>query len=358
MTGATGNVGTAVLRRLHDVEVTGVVRRPPDLGRAGRTAAGTTGTPAGVRWVAVDLASDDAERVLAEALEGLDAVVHLAWGFQPGRDDARLRATAVDGTLNVARAAVRAGVPHLVHMSSVGAYAPRTSLVPVTESYPTTGVPGSAYSRDKADVERILDGIQEQHPELAVARLRPGLVGQGDAGSALLRYSLPALVPKVAVRLVPVLPMDRGTVVPVVHADDVADAVRRVLDRQATGAFNLAAEPPVDAAAIATALGARLVHVPAAVVRGAAAAAWHARLSRLDPGWLDLAHVVPLVDTTRARDELGWTPRVSATDALAEAVEGMADGPDGGTPVLRPRTVAAEARRLLTGLSTSRRPTP
>jgi len=311
-----------------------------------------------VRWVALDLASDDAERVLAEAFEGHDAVVHLAWGFQPGRDDARLRATAVDGTINVARAAVRAGVPHLVHASSVGAYAPRTSLDPVDESYPTTGVPGSAYSRDKADVERILDGLEQEHPGLAVARLRPGLVGQGDAGSALLRYALPALVPKVALRALPVLPMDRGTVVPVVHADDVADAVRRVLEQRATGPFNLAAEPPVDAGAIAAALGARLVHVPAAVVRRAAAVAWHARVSRLDPGWLDLAHAVPLMDTTRARTELGWTPAVSATDALAAAVDGMREGPDGGTPVLRPRSVVGETRRLLTGRSTSRRPTP
>ncbi|GAA1904493.1 NAD-dependent epimerase/dehydratase family protein [Nocardioides lentus] len=345
VTGATGNVGTAVLRALPEADLTGVVRRPPaDAG--------------GVRWVACDLAEAGATARLTEVFAGVEAVVHLAWGFQPGRDDARLRATAVDGTRHVAEAVVAAGVPHLVHLSSVGAYAPRTSLDPVDESWPTTGVPGSAYSRDKADVERLLDDVERAHPDLRVARLRPGLVGQRSAGSALLRYALPALVPSAAVRLLPVLPMDRGTVLPVIHADDVADAVRRVLEQGATGAFNLAAPPPVDVHDLARALGARHVHVPAAALRAAAGLAWTARLSRLDPGWLDLAHAVPLMDTGRAERELGWRPAVSATDALAEAVAGMTEAPDGGTPVLRPRSVLAEARRLVTGRTTSRRDRP
>ena len=40
-----------------------------------------------------------------------------------------------------------------------------------------------------------------------MTRMRPALVVQGDAGSAILRYGLPAFVPSRA-RLVKVLPLD------------------------------------------------------------------------------------------------------------------------------------------------------
>lgn len=62
-----------------------------------------------------------------------------------------------------------------------------------------------------------------------------------------------------------------------VHADDVADVIVRVLDAQAQGAFNLAAPPAITAGDIALAVGSRLVHVPAAALRAAVSLTWHAR---------------------------------------------------------------------------------
>ena len=77
ITGASGNVGTALLRRLGpEHEVVGVCRRPP-----------TGGPPyAGVAWHALDLAGPDVEAALRPLMRGADAVVHLAWGFQPSPD--------------------------------------------------------------------------------------------------------------------------------------------------------------------------------------------------------------------------------------------------------------------------------
>jgi UDP-glucose 4-epimerase len=120
-----------------------------------------------------------------------------------------------------------------------------------------------------------------------------------------------------------------------------------VLDRRATGPFNLAADPPITRDTIADVLGARPVHVPKPVLRAAAWAAWQARVQPLDPGWLDLAFAVPLLDTGRARRELGWSPSVDARSALAEVVAGMADGAATGSPALRPRSVAAELTALV-----------
>ena len=155
---------------------------------------------------------------------------------------------------------------------------------------------------------------------------------------------MPGLVPAAALRLVPVLPLDRRLTVPVVHADDVAQAVVRVLERRAGGAFNLASGVPVTTELVGAALHARPVHVPAAVLRGVVSALWHARLEQLDPGWVDLAYAVPLLDTTRAERELDWDPQHTEVEVLDEIVAGMVAGASAPSPVLRPRRVVDTLR--------------
>jgi UDP-glucose 4-epimerase len=348
VTGASGNVGSALLRRLagqqHDL--VGLARRLP-----GSDAPFDAAT-----WHSVDLTEPSAAAVLHEVLRGADAVVHLAWGFQPSHDLDYLERLGVGGTRRVLDAVAAADVPHLVHMSSVGAYSAKQDDQPVDESWPTGGVPTSPYSRHKSAAERLLDDHERDHPNRVVTRLRPGIVGQHSAGSALLRYAVPAVVPAAVLGHVPVLPLDRGLVVPMVHADDVADAIVRVLEGRVPGPFNLAAEPPVTTAAIAGALGARLVHVPSAVLRAGLSLAWHARLEQVDPGWLDLGFAVPLMDTSRAAAELGWAPSVDALSVLEETLAGMREGAADRSPVLRPRTVAGQlARAAQRGIVSRRR---
>ena len=350
ITGASGNVGSAVVRRLaaageHDL--VGVVRRPP---------AGPSAGPEGVEWASVDLSRDG--QGLAEALRGADAVVHLAWGFQPSHREDYLEELGVGGTRRVVEAATAAGVGHLVHMSSVGAYSPKRDDEPVDESWPTDGVRTSMYSRHKSAAERLLDRAEADRSGLAVTRLRPGIVGQRSAGSALLRYGLPAVVPRSVLAHVPVLPLDRRLAIPMVHADDVADAVARALEGRVPGAFNLAATPAVTADLIAVALGARLVHVPSGVIRAAVSSSWHARLQPLDPGWIDMAFALPLLDCSRAGSELGWTPSRDAVAVLDETIEGVQDGASGPSAVLRPRTVATSLVRAVREGPVSSRRTP
>ncbi|RZS82746.1 nucleoside-diphosphate-sugar epimerase [Motilibacter rhizosphaerae] len=335
VTGASGNVGTALLRALArerpEWRVTGIARRPPHP---------EAGPPYDrVRWVSLDLASPDAVSGLRYALEGADAVVHLAWAIQPSHQPAVMAAVNLDGTRHVVEAVLAAGVPHLVHASSLGTYAPvprgRTPKPRVDESWPATGVPASLYSRHKAVAERLLDGVEGP----VVARIRPGLVLQPVAGSEIGRYFLGPLA--AGIRLaragLPVVPLPREMVADAVHADDVADALVRILDQRAGGAFNLAAEDPLSPPVIAEALRARWVPVPYTVLRGVLSASWYARVQPTDTGWLDLARAVPLLDTGRARSELGWAPRHTAREALLALTAAMSAGRGGRSPVLEPR---------------------
>ncbi|WP_430297212.1 NAD-dependent epimerase/dehydratase family protein [Sinomonas sp. B1-1] len=118
------------------------------------------------------------------ALAGCDAVVHLAWVIQPNHREEELRRVNVDGSARVFDAAAQAGVKHLAYASSVGAYSPGPKDRRVDESWPTGGLHTSHYSRQKADVERILDRFEADHPEIAVARLRSGLTFQSGQASS------------------------------------------------------------------------------------------------------------------------------------------------------------------------------
>jgi nucleoside-diphosphate-sugar epimerase len=334
VTGASGNVGSALVRRLlatgeHDV--VGVARRVPV-----RAAEG-------IRWVSIDLSRPDCRDELRDVFLGADAVVHLAWAFQPSHAVGYLEAVGVGGTQRVLDACTAAGVGQLVHMSSVGAYSPKRDDRAVDESWPVDGVPTSSYSRHKAAAERMLDA----YDGTPVTRLRPGIVGQRSIGSELLRYGVPILLPARTVAAVPVLPMPAGLTIPMVHTDDLADAVVRALEQRAVGAFNVAAPTTISAALIAEALGARWVKAPAPLVRGVMAASWQARLQPVSPGWLDLACSAPALDSSRAVNELGWFPKVDAMSVLQEIVDGMREAAAGDTAVLRQRTVRSEVSELL-----------
>ncbi|MFC7467934.1 NAD-dependent epimerase/dehydratase family protein [Actinomadura keratinilytica] len=110
---------------------------------------------------------------LLRLFEGADAVVHLAWRFQPTRDAAVTWEANVLGSLRVFEAAATVGVPALVYASSVGAYAPGPADGHrVDESWPTHGWPGAAYTREKAYLERVLDTFERDHLDMRVVRMR------------------------------------------------------------------------------------------------------------------------------------------------------------------------------------------
>jgi UDP-glucose 4-epimerase len=349
ITGASGNVGTALLRALRaEHEIVGVVRRPPE----------PQGVYAGIDWCPLDLTEPEAIAALRHVFDGADVVVHLAWGFQPTRDTNYLTRLGVGGTSAVLQAAHAAGVGQLIHMSSVGTYAAGRYGRPVTESWPTTGIESSSYSRDKSTAEALLDEYEQRLGSAAIriARMRPGFILQRAAASGLMRYALPGYLPMQLISKLPLLPLDRGLCIPLIHADDVADAIALVIDQRATGPFNLMAEQAIGRADLAAALGARAVHVPSGVLGALVELAWRARLQHIDRGWLDLAFSVPLLDCSRARNELGWTPSWSATDALADFLDGVANHAHSDSEPLRPRSVRDLLYRDATeGLISSRR---
>src|SRR4051812_39592497 len=340
--GASGNVGTSVLHALAGDpgvdSVLGVARRLPAINFPKTD------------WAAADITRDPLEPLFF----GADAVVHLAWLIQPSRKLDVTRATNVDGSARVFRAAGRAGVGALVYASSVGAYSPGPKDRAVDESWPTDGIESSFYSRHKAEVERLLDSFEQEFPDVRWVRLRPGLIFKAEAAEEIRRYFIGPFLPSPLVRrpLIPVVPDVQRLRFQAVHSLCVGEAYRlAVVNENARGAYNVAADPVLDPDELAEVLGARKVPVPAVALRAAAAAAWRARLTPTPEGWLDMALAVPIMDTTRIRTELGWEPRRSATTALRDLLNGLRDRSGADTPPLTPDgSGPLRVRELLSGV--------
>src|SRR4051812_5345720 len=112
--GASGNVGTALLRALEAEpavdEVVAAARRPPDRWASAKTT-----------WRSVDIVADPLEPLLA----GADAVVHLAWLIQPSRDRAQTHGVNVGGSRRGMAALAAPRVPPPRHASAIRADSPR-----------------------------------------------------------------------------------------------------------------------------------------------------------------------------------------------------------------------------------------
>ncbi|KQX14857.1 NAD-dependent epimerase [Streptomyces sp. Root431] len=329
VTGATGNVGTSLVRALAREpqvgSVLGLARRRPGLELPG------------VEWAEVDLSLEGDEPLLAEYVADADAVVHLAWRFGPTHDPVETWRTNVLGSVRVFDAVAAARVPVLVHASSVGAYSPGPKGgAPVSEAWPTHGWPGAAYTREKAYLERVLDTFERDHPLTRVVRMRPAFLFKEESASGQRRIFAGRFFPGQLMRpeLLPLLPEFEGLRFQVLHTDDAADAYRRALLRDVRGAFNLAAEPVLDAAALGRLLHARPVKVPAGAVRGALSAAWRLRLAPASPGLFDALLQMPLLATERARRELGWEPSSTSLEALEAFLRGVRAGSGDATAPL------------------------
>jgi UDP-glucose 4-epimerase len=321
VTGPTGEIGKPFIRALErqkDVtRILGMARRPFD--------------PEVHKWPKTEYRQGDVlDRAAVDALcAEADVVVHLAFIIVAG--SAESRKINLEGSRNVFEAAVAAKAQRLVYASSVAAYGfHEDNPLPLTEDIPARGTEAHPYSADKAAVEDLLSEVVEDSETDAYV-FRPCIVAGPEA--PLLINSIPyvqlsdklpgavrALFDQVPI-LKPVLP-DPGVPFQLVHHDDVALALRAaVLGRGTPGVYNLAGPGEVTMRDLADALGYYSVPVPELAVDATAEVI--ARLPFLpdEASWIEAARIPVIMDTAKARSQLGWRPRHDALDTLKATVE-------------------------------------
>ena len=314
VTGPTGEIGisavTALEREPAVGAIVGMARRPFD--------------PASRGWVKTTYQRGDIlDREAVDALvDQADVVIHLAFIIMGSRDEsARIN---LQGTRNVFEATVARERPRrLVYTSSVAAYGYHSdNPVPLTEDVPARGSPEHYYSAQKAACEALLADISKDSP-LEVFVLRPCIVAGPNApalADAMPWNQLPGpvrAVTKALPVLKPVVP-DPGFPLQLVHHDDVAAAIALAATAPAPpGVYNLAGDGVVSVADVARALGGRPVRVPAVAASAASAAISRVPFVPSMVEWLHVARTSVVMDTTRARTELGWRPVHSSAQTLA-----------------------------------------
>ncbi len=332
MTGPTGTLGFGLMPLLQAddrvAHVTGVARRPFDPGAYG--------------WTKAEYRRGDVRdpQVLRDAFRRADVVVHLAFQVTGAASGQTIRSVNIDGTLNAFDAAAAAGVSRFVYASSVAAYGfHRDNPVGMTEDWPVRPAARLFYAREKAALERLLQARAAAPGAPALYVLRPSIVlgphavgGKslprgplGAAARALARWSvrpgripLPVPAPELPVQLV--------------HEQDVGQALLQcVAAAGPPGAYNIAADGVVTGGILARELGLRPLPVPPRLVRAGARAAARAVavLPFLPPAaqWVEAASNPPIMDTTRAKRELGWVPRFTALETLRDTLRGSGGAP-------------------------------
>ncbi|MCW3038368.1 MAG: NAD-dependent epimerase/dehydratase [Solirubrobacterales bacterium] len=320
VTGPTGTFGAGLLplleREARVERVVGIARRPLD--------------PSQHPWTKLDYRQGDVRNqdALERAFAGADVVVHLAFMITGTTDRATTRSINVDGTLNTFRAAAAAGVKRFVYASSVAAYGFHPdNPVPMDEEWPVRPAARLFYAQEKAELEGLLQEEAAAHPEIELYLLRPPIVlGPNAAGAKLpadgLLAGIRRLLADGAARLpalplpVPALPLQ------VIHEDDVGSALLLcVLGAGAPGAYNIAADETVTAADVARHLGVRPLPIPERLVTGAGRALSAIPVPAFVPPaveWVEVLSHPAVMDTGKAKRELGWSPRHSARETLSE----------------------------------------
>lgn len=325
VTGPTGTFGFGLIPLLQAADqvtrIVGIARRPFD--------------PAGYGWTKLEYRRGDVrdEAALRDAFAGADVVVHLAFLVTGTASAEVLRSVNVDGTLNAFRAAAQVGARRFVYASSVAAYGfHHDNPVGMTEEWPVRPAARLFYAQEKAELEHLLAAEAARTEADGAARpalylLRPPLVlGPHAIGAKDLlpgplaplgrllsgrigRFPVPLPV------LVPVMPLQ------FVHEEDLGQALLRcVLAAGPPGAYNVAADGIVSSTDVAREFGLIPLPLPGGPAQLAARAM--AALPFLPPAmqWVEAASHPAIMDTRKAKRDLGWVPRFTALEALRDTL--------------------------------------
>ena len=136
--------------------------------------------------------------------------------------------------------------------------------------------------------------------------------------ATVLRPQRQALLRQLPPKPLPIT--DPGTPFQHVHHDDVADAlVAATLGKGPPGAYNLAADGTITLTDLARATG-RLAYPVPRFLLGPAALAARMPLVPTLAQWVTAGRVPVVMDTGKARRELGWRPRYESREILGELV--------------------------------------
>lgn len=235
-----------------------------------------------------------------------DVLIHLAFAIAQGRMTVEeMEANNVGGTLNVFRAAEKAGIKRVINLSSVSVYGSGEHL---TEDAPLAPSARFPYAQQKVAIET---SVREGFAGMSFIHFRATFI-LGPRAAPMLRKMCTSRV-----YIVPPRPHPR---IQVVHEEDVASAILSACSPSiGPGTFNLAAPQVVTFPQLVRDDRSLLLGIPISALEffvGRPPADGSPRTRPADTT-LDILRTTLTVNCDRARRILGWTPKYSAWEARA-----------------------------------------
>jgi UDP-glucose 4-epimerase len=300
ITGICGRLGKQLARVLHrERPVVGVDRRP------------FHDKPKDIEHAQVDIRRKKLKDVFRPG--DIQAVVHLGIMHDPRASAAEHHSWNVSGFTKLLEYVSQFRVPKLVVLSSANVYGPQPSNPQfLTEEAPLLGGQNFSDIRDLIEVDMLAQSFFWKLPETETVILRPvHILGSvHNAPSNFLRLN-----PIVTV-------MGFDPMIQVVHQSEVVRAIELALMPGIRGIYNLAGPEPVPLSRYIKILGRQRIGVPYSLARMVMGRMWSLRLTTFPAPELDHIRYICMVDDRRARQVLGFTPRMSAEETVLSVDDG------------------------------------
>lgn len=322
VTGACTYLGSQLLRRLEeDPQYSRVlaldVRPPPVRGSK-------------IELVKLDLTQPTVDGDLATLLEAnrVDTFVHGAFLSHPTHAAEWAHELEDVGTMHVLNACAAVEPRRFVMVSTTlvyGAHPKNPNFL--TEDAELRGhrsIHSGRFVNDKVRADKQVQQFAAEHPgvEVCILRFAP-ILGPTISNMYTRFFSRP---------IAPVM-MGHDPLMQFVHEQDAAFALQKAVDSHATGAFNIVGKGVLPYTTVLALLGRVPVPMPQLVARPLSKLLWATQLVGSPPSFLDFLLYLCVADGSKAKAELGFSPRLSIKRTILDFL-GVAPE-DGATDIAR-----------------------
>jgi UDP-glucose 4-epimerase len=286
VTGICGRLGRRLARQLH--------RNRPVIGLDRREFVGK---PKDIEHHLIDVRRKKARELFRGEIA---ALVHLGVMHDPRLGSEDHHSWNVVAFQKLLEYVQQYNVPKLVLLSSANVYGPRPDNPQfLSEEAPLLGANRFSDMRDLVELDMLAQSFFWKHPQTETVILRPTHI-LGTVQNAPSNY--------LRLKVVPTL-MGFDPMVQVVHQDDVVSAIQLALRPGVRGIFNIAGPPPVPLSRILSLLGRSQVPVPHSIAKMGVERLWRYRMTSFPAPELDFIRYVCMVEDSRARAVLGYSPK-------------------------------------------------
>lgn len=301
VTGVSGYYGSVLLRYLSETEqrakIVGI-----DIKNPGKDYTFLDFRKMDIR----DPGLEDVQRT-----EKIDTVVHLAFPTNVFASDKKVRDININGARNLLDCSIRAGVKKFVYISSTTAYGafPENKDF-VDEAQPIRATPDLFYTRDKVDIENMVEEYRGKHKNIKFVVIRPSII----TGQAIHPIFLRIL------RILYFIPAPAGVnpMLQAVHEDDLSQATWLLLNKDCEGTYNITGDGGVPVRDFFRMLGKRPLPLPGGWMRKSAKHLERLGITVPIAGMIDLLSYPWTVSNEKIKKEFGFVFEYNSREAFQE----------------------------------------